>query len=286
MHSILLATDLGSNSDRALERALKLSKESGACLHILHVLPDDKINPVREEQEESTKRLIKAYTDEYKDSDNSNIVIKTVRGKKPHLEITQYASDQDVDLIVMGTHGASKFRDLFLGTTVERALVESSVPVLMVKSKPVGSYKNVLCGIDFAPASKKAFRAATTITPTAVFEIIYAYQNTVMPLNALLIENVGAYSLNEEEREERMVKFINEETEIYKKHNSAALPIKLQYHFLNSDPYRALIEEAEKRNPDLICVGAHSEPLSKIGPVTNSLMDDPPCDLLISGANQ
>ncbi len=286
MHSILLASDLGSNSDRALERALKLSKESGACLHILHVLPDDKANPAREEQEEDTKRLIKSYTDDYKDSDNSNIAIKTLRGKKPHLEITQYASDQNFDLIVMGTHGAPKFRNLFLGTTVERALVESPVPVLMVKSKPLGSYKNVLCGVDFAPASKKAFRAAVTIAPAATFNIIYAYQNTIMPPHPLLIENVGTYSLNEEEREEKMVKFINEETEIYNKHNSAAPPIKLQYRFSNSDPYRALIEESEKKKPDLICVGAHSDPLSKIGPVTNSLMDDPPCDLLISGANQ
>ena len=37
MKNILLATDLGPNSDRAMERAIKLAKEQRATLHVVHV---------------------------------------------------------------------------------------------------------------------------------------------------------------------------------------------------------------------------------------------------------
>jgi len=274
MKKILLATDLGANSDRALERSLKIAKENGFNLHILHVVIDD----------ENTKKntdKVKSYLKDYKDADGLNVVIDIVKSDKPYTTIPEFASKIKAELIIMGLHGHAKFRDLFLGTTVERVLINSSTPILMVKDKPVGSYNKILCGIDFAPASKRAFRTATHIAPKASFEIIHTYQNIPVYPNPQFINTMGKYTLNEEEREKAMAAFIKEETKCFKGGS-----LKLNYEFLKTDPYYALIQESEKREIDLICVGAYADPSEKIGAVANSLMSDPPCDLLVSGAKE
>ena len=48
--------------------------------------------------------------------------------------IIKTASDNDVDLIIMGTHGASGVREFFIGSTAQQVIKISSCPVLTVPS--------------------------------------------------------------------------------------------------------------------------------------------------------
>ena len=277
MKNLLLATDLGANSDRAMERAIKIAKECDATLHILHVLNDESNN--------NTSDTIKAYIKDYKDADSIDVKITVTENKKPHDEIPRHAVEVDAGIIIMGTHAESKFSDLFFGTTIERVLVNSATPILMVKDKPLNSYQNVLCGIDFAPASKDAFKAVTSIAPNAVFELLHTYDDPPVYPNPQFLNTMGRYTLSEEEREKEMVNFINTQTEDFQNaHPDKTL--KLQYSFIKSDPYYGLIKEAESKKADLLCVGAYGEPSEKIGAVTDSIMADPPCDILVSGARE
>src|SRR5437763_16674080 len=50
---------------------------------------------------------------------------------KPAAEILRVSRERACDLIVMGSHGSTVFRQLFFGSTVERVLCEVSVPVLV-----------------------------------------------------------------------------------------------------------------------------------------------------------
>ncbi len=275
MKTILLATDLSANSDRALERSLKIAKELNCTLRILHVTIDD------ENKAENTDK-INNYLKAYKDADDLNIVIDIIHSNKPYKTIPEFATEVKADLIIIGLHGHTNIRDLFLGTTVERVLINSTTPILMVKDKPISSYKRILCGIDFAPASKRAFRTATKIAPNASFKIIHTYKNSPIYPNPQFINIMGKYVLSEEERKKAMADFIKEETDLFWK-NSDGKTIKLNYEFLKSDPYYAIIQETEKRNIDLIAIGAYAEPSEKIGAVADSLMADPPCDILVSG---
>ena len=51
----------------------------------------------------------------------------------PHDAILTTAAEDDFDLIVMGTHGRTGWRHMFMGSTAERVIREASIPVLTIR---------------------------------------------------------------------------------------------------------------------------------------------------------
>ena len=49
--------------------------------------------------------------------------------------IMDISKKNDVDLIVMGSHGASGFKEMFIGSNAEKVVRNSEVPVLIIKQK-------------------------------------------------------------------------------------------------------------------------------------------------------
>jgi nucleotide-binding universal stress UspA family protein len=81
--------------------------------------------------------------------------------------IVELAESLPADLIVMGTHGASGFERLMLGSVTEKVLHRASCPVLTVPRRahesggtPHAGFKSILCPIDFTPASDQALHFA------------------------------------------------------------------------------------------------------------------------------
>ena len=56
-----------------------------------------------------------------------------VREGNPHSEIVNFAKNQGADLIAMATHGLSGLEKLLIGSTTEKVVRKSEVPVLTVK---------------------------------------------------------------------------------------------------------------------------------------------------------
>ncbi|WGI18076.1 universal stress protein [Methanonatronarchaeum sp. AMET-Sl] len=59
-------------------------------------------------------------------------VVQSVRAGKPSKEIIKYAEDNDIDIIVMGSHGEGSIDRLILGSTTEKVLKCSTLPVFVV----------------------------------------------------------------------------------------------------------------------------------------------------------
>ena len=272
MNNLLLATDLGPNSDRAMERALKLACETKIQLHILHIVNE------KTEDAEDIKTTIKAYMKNNKDADHADIHIKVLKSAKPYEEISNYASEITAGLIIMGTHAEPKLSDLFFGTTIEKVLVHSPAPILMVKDKPVGPYKNILCGIDFAPASQCATESAISIAAGASFHLLNASEGAPVYPSPQMLNVMGISTVSEEDREKHMNNLMQ------KLKKSGGEDLNLKHSLEKADPYYAIIQESEKIKYDLLCIGTYGEPSEKVGAVTDSLMSDPPCDILISSA--
>jgi nucleotide-binding universal stress UspA family protein len=74
-----------------------------------------------------------------------------IRVGKPHEEIARAARDLGADLIVVGPHGARGGRTKFLGTTAERLVRVSPVPILVATNPPEGDPRNILVPVDDAP---------------------------------------------------------------------------------------------------------------------------------------
>lgn len=48
-------------------------------------------------------------------------------------EITAYASKEDIDMIVMGSHGHGAFRNMVMGSVATKLLATTKIPVLIVR---------------------------------------------------------------------------------------------------------------------------------------------------------
>lgn len=103
---------------------------------------------------------------------------------KPAIEILREASEQHADLIVISSRGRSGIRKMFFGSTTERVLRETPVPVLITPGEraPVTSLADiarhinrVLAPIDLSPASQHQLAIANGIANALSLPLLIAH---------------------------------------------------------------------------------------------------------------
>ena len=147
---ILHPTDFSPSCERAFEYALLIGKLTGAEIHLLHVIrPPEEMQP-------SEAMLREAYAVAQKrlqtwggDVGGATVARREVRIGAPHAEVIKYAKEQKIDLVVMGTLGASGDVATPLGSTAEKVIQGLSIPVLTLKVPPparAAGKRCVMCG--------------------------------------------------------------------------------------------------------------------------------------------
>jgi nucleotide-binding universal stress UspA family protein len=140
---ILYPTDFSEHSLVALPIALDLVGRYGATFHCLHVLdvghefflasgelipcPMDKAEMLRSVEE----KLDRFIQDHVLPSELS--IRQTVVQGTPFIEIIRYCRQEEIDLIVLGTHGHSALASMLLGSVVEKVVRKAPCAVLSVR---------------------------------------------------------------------------------------------------------------------------------------------------------
>lgn len=142
IRSILLPTDFSEYSKKALPYALSFAENYGADLHVLHVF-EQRIHPAFYIQDKSTPfdldqglhdRALDALDEFVYDELKDKISFKCeVASGKPFVEIINYARDNEIDLIVLATHGLTGLEYMVIGSTTERVVRKAPCPVLSIK---------------------------------------------------------------------------------------------------------------------------------------------------------
>lgn len=284
MRSILLATDLEAGTDRALERALLLATTLKAKLHVLHVCPiynlwrgKEAITSLKPQAEETLITYL-AACDIHKDL---KIDVDVVEGGEIFIEIIQRAENVKADLIVMGVHGKTELRDMFIGTTVERVIRKGVKPVLMVKDKPLGDYSNILIGTDFSAGSKHTFRVAVELAPNGIFYLVHSYD---LP-DKFLGYKIKKYEVDvvKKAAKEKMRKFIKCNNKLLKKFG--VVPENFHNLLVRDEPFHCLMHEASLIKSDLLAIGSHGRgPLISniLGGTAHDILSNAPCDVLVA----
>jgi nucleotide-binding universal stress UspA family protein len=137
MSHLVCAVDFSAQSDRALQIASTLAKESGGVLHIIHSyeqpfaydpqLPE--YVPPPADLDEIKKRL----HDQQPVHSDIEVVYELLVGE-PAAAIQEYADKIGADLIVMGTHGRSGVARFLMGSIAESVLRHAACPVLVIKA--------------------------------------------------------------------------------------------------------------------------------------------------------
>ncbi|MFD1586920.1 universal stress protein [Halorientalis brevis] len=134
---ILIPTDASPGAEEAISEAIELAALTDATVHALYVvdttnyptLPDGKWATVEEALEGEGKRAVDAIADRAADAGLD--AVTAVETGTPHKEILDYAETNDVDLVVMGTHGQTGIDKVLLGSVTENVLRESDQSVLV-----------------------------------------------------------------------------------------------------------------------------------------------------------
>ncbi|MFW5964236.1 MAG: universal stress protein [Natronomonas sp.] len=137
--SVLLPTDGSDGAAEALEHAIGAATAYGADLHVISIIDRrvvlaadaDEKDAVRSELTDDATEAVDDLASRAADS-GIEAVTATTEGV-PHREILRYAQDNDIDLLVLGTHGRTgREKRLHLGSTTERVVKESERPVVVV----------------------------------------------------------------------------------------------------------------------------------------------------------
>lgn len=159
MKALMLATDLSNRSDRALRRAARLVRQFDCPWFIIHVVDEDQPQLRVELEVEQVRRYLMEQLDFFTELAGRapEIWVEVGDPAKHIADCTRFA---DVDLLVVGSHRKNPLRDVFVGTTLERLVRTSHVPVLLVNQAAEADYKAPLLALDCSRASAQAVRAA------------------------------------------------------------------------------------------------------------------------------
>jgi len=163
MKKILVPCDFSVTSTQAFKFAAAIARQGKGEIVLLHIveLPVLRHGPV------PINALEKSYLKKIKErvaTDVDRMINKWGKGFKvsfvlDHGEVNhtiiRHIKKHKIDLIVMGSHGASGLREFFVGSNAEKIVRNASVPVITVKKQLKSKIKNIVFATDLSSIPSK-----------------------------------------------------------------------------------------------------------------------------------
>lgn len=141
IRNILVSTDFSDFSAAAVEYASSFALLYSAKIHLVHVIEPGSVVGVPNvglnttalvtDLEDLAQEEMRKFV-YWKLKNNTNLEQVILHGE-PHREIVRYARENDIDLIVIATHGRTGLAHILMGSVAERIVRLSPLPVLAVK---------------------------------------------------------------------------------------------------------------------------------------------------------
>ncbi|MGO4831929.1 universal stress protein, partial [Rhizobiaceae sp. 2RAB30] len=194
---ILLATDLGARSDRALDRAVMLAAEWRAELLVLHVLEEADALAGLGKPVPAWRRPPdpKSVAERRLEADLEGLEVRPVilvEKGDPGEVILRVAEAQGCDLVVTGLARDEPLGRFSPGATVDRLLRQSGILLLVVKERPRRPYLDVVVAADFSESARLAIETAAELFPEQPLTVLHGYDAPM----AGLMEDPQSYRRN------------------------------------------------------------------------------------------
>lgn len=167
---LLLATDLSSRCDRALDRAAQIAGEWQAELVALNVLdvaasPDQALAWATGSDEDCVLNIARQQLARDLSGLDIRATMRMARAGDAAATIREAAASTDCSLVVTGVARNEFFGRWLLGSTVERLARSLPQPLLVVRNRVRGPYRRIVVATDFSASSRHALLATARLFP-------------------------------------------------------------------------------------------------------------------------
>ena len=134
--TVVVATDGSESVARAVQVALDLAGRFDAAVHALYVVDTGEIDSSPEELRDELRTALESQGEYALDAvrDHADRELTTaVREGNPATEISEYAREEDADVVATGTRGRHGENRFLIGSVAERVVRTCPVPVLTVR---------------------------------------------------------------------------------------------------------------------------------------------------------
>lgn len=196
MKKILIPTDFSEHAEYALKVAAQIAKKHNGEIILLHMLelPNQTGDAVSSGHALPEIMFFKnaalAKLESLMDSDflEGLKVSEIVQFELAFDGILKLIKKNDIDLIVMGSHGASGFKDMFIGSNAEKVVRHSEVPVLIIKKEiPDFTINKFVFASDFSDEVKVPFAKVVEVANKFEAELNLVMINTPNSFKSTLV---------------------------------------------------------------------------------------------------
>jgi len=285
---ILLATDTSARGDRALERAVEISRRLDARLLIVHAF---------EELDESTLTYGRRATPSWRRPPDAVAMMKSkirhgleadlgdaidkasvfIESGDPADVVENIVKSEGVDLVVTGIarEGPFSSRPVVLGKTVEQLLRRLPVPVLIVRNRARSPYQHIVVTTEFSVTCGHALQLALNFFPGQTLHLLHAVEAPYSTLASNPERHVAGFS---DARTEEMKTFLD----------SIFLPEqdrqRIVPHVEPGPPQQIVREYVQANSADLVVLGTRGRGAvmeAFLGSTAKSILSTLPCDALV-----
>ncbi|MFC7135129.1 MULTISPECIES: universal stress protein [Salinibaculum] len=137
--TILVPTDGSDGTAKTLDHAVEMASRYGADIHALAVVDERQFESLKGDSKYETQMTLeetceRAVARVAERAEEAGIAVeRAVRQGVPSQRIVEYAAENAIDVIVMGTHGRSDHeRIATVGSVTQRVVENADVPVFVV----------------------------------------------------------------------------------------------------------------------------------------------------------
>lgn len=287
---ILAATDLSEEASLAINRGFVLAKAIGAHLTVAHAVGVDALSPFREWLGDNIDTLHQSIVDDASQQLNALVAQSPLKGDcslsiciergYARTVIPAYAETHDVDIIVLGAHGAGFIQRMLMGSTASQLLRKSKCPVLIVKQASPSNYKRLLVAVDFSPGSATVIKIAQQIAPHADIVLLHSFEAPFegkMHYAGVSQDTINRY------RDEARARCQLQLRELAEK--AGLGPHQYASFVASGDSTQNILDYEEQYQCDLIVMGKHGTHVTEellLGSVTKRILASSKSDVLVS----
>ena len=190
MKRILVPVDFSNEAENAARVAASIARRTNSEIFLVHMLelPVSIIDPTElsavntgpqalfymKQAHEKFKTFVK------KPFFKGLKVVESVQFTMAFSGIIDESKKHNIDLIVMGSQGASGLQEMFIGSNTEKVVRRSDIPVLVVKQRTDEfDVKNMIFASDFKKEGKRSFPKVLEFAKIFDPVIHFLYINTI-----------------------------------------------------------------------------------------------------------